>query len=207
MYMTPRTIVQIALDKARAVLQYNLEQRELYYDNPQKTVDNDFINSFGENCLKHLARLINVHRKGACHSIDLSSLPYHVLCTPAGYVICIPGMEPAVIHAIPEDIEDLLLEFDLIMTGLGSIAEEELIEFNARMMAGKIASATLESLVEDLLVRHSMEIKVICQRRGGWKCILSSTLFETSMAFFSDAEHIREDIERCANRIHEEEEG
>ena len=51
MYMTPRTIVQIALDKARADLQYNLEQRELYYDNPQKTVDNDFINSFGENCL------------------------------------------------------------------------------------------------------------------------------------------------------------
>lgn len=61
--------------------------------------------------------------------------------------------------------------------------------------------------LEGLLVRHSMEIKVICQRRGGWKCILSSTLFETSMAFFSDAEHIREDIERCANRIHEEEEG
>ena len=77
-----------------------------------------------------------MHRKGACHSIDLSSLPYRVLCTPAGYVICITGMEPAIIHAIPEDIKDLLLEFDLIMTGLGSIAEEELIEFNARMMAG-----------------------------------------------------------------------
>lgn len=57
MYMTPRTIVQIALDKSRADLQYNLEQRELYYDNPQKTIDNDFINSFGENYLKHLANM------------------------------------------------------------------------------------------------------------------------------------------------------
>ena len=56
--------MNFAIEKAKTDLQYNLEQLELYYDHSQKIVDEELINSFSEDCLKHLMRLISIHYTG-----------------------------------------------------------------------------------------------------------------------------------------------
>ena len=201
--MTPKELVNFAIEKAKTDFQYNLEQLELYYDHSQKIIDEDFINSFCEDCLKHLVRLISIHRGGIEYLYNTSGLPEHVVRTQEGYAIHISGVEPVTIRAIPEDLEELLLEFGRQKRYFRDILESELIDFKARMLAGNIAATTIRSLVGDLLAKYSMEIKVISLRDGTWKCTLSSTVFEASITFFSDAEHIRTDIERCSIRIYE----
>ena len=62
--MTTRELVNFAIEKAKTDFQYNLEQLELYYDHSQKIVDEELINSFSEDCLKHLMRLISIHHAG-----------------------------------------------------------------------------------------------------------------------------------------------
>lgn len=201
--MTPRELVNFAIEKAKTDFQYNLEQLELYHDYSQKIVDQDFINSFSEDCLKHLVRLISIHRGGIEYLYNPSSLPEHVVRTQEGYAIHISGLEPVTIRAIPEDLQELLLEFGRQKRYFRDILENELIDFKARMLAGNIASTTIRSVAGDLLAKYSMEIKVVSLRDGTWKCILSSTILEVSIAFFSDAVHIRSDIERCSIRIYE----
>lgn len=201
--MTPRELVNFAIEKAKTDFQYNLEQLELYHDYSQKIVDQDFINSFSEDCLKHLVRLISIHRGGIEYLYNPSSLPEHVVRTQEGYAIHISGLEPVTIRAIPEDLQELLLEFGRQKRYFRDILENELIDFKARMLAGNIAATTIRSVAGDLLAKYSMEIKVVSLRDGTWKCILSSTILEVSIAFFSDAVHIRSDIERCSIRIYE----
>lgn len=202
--MTPKELVNFAIEKAKTDFQYNLEQLELYYDHSQKIIDEDFINSFCEDCLKHLVRLISIHRGGIEYLYNPSSLPEHVVRTQEGYAIHISGVEPVTIRAIPEDLEELLLEFGRQKRCFRDILESDLIDFKARMLAGNIAATTIRSVAGDLLAKYSMEIKVVSLRDGTWKCILSSTILEVSIAFFSDAEHIRNDIERCSMRIYED---
>lgn len=202
--MTPKELVNFAIEKAKTDFQYNLEQLELYYDHSQKIIDEDFINSFCEDCLKHLVRLISIHRGGIEYLYNPSSLPEHVVRTQEGYAIHISGVEPVTIRAIPEDLEELLLEFGRQKRYFRDILESELIDFKARMLAGNIAATTIRFVAGDLLAKYSMEIKVVSLRDGTWKCILSSTILEVSIAFFSDAEHIRNDIERCSMRIYED---
>ena len=202
--MTPRELVNFAIEKAKTDFQYNLEQLELYYDHSQKIIDEDFINSFCEDCLKHLVRLISINRGGIEYLYNPSSLPEYVVRTQEGYAIHISGLEPVTIRSIPEDLEGLLQEFGRQKRYFRDILESELIDFKARMLAGNIAATTIRSVAGDLLAKYSMEIKVVSLRDGTWKCILSSTILEVSIAFFSDAEHIRNDIERCSIRIYED---
>lgn len=202
--MTPEELVNFAIEKAKTDFQYNLEQLELYYDYSQKIVDQDFINSFSENCLKHLVRLISIHHGGIEYLYNTSGLPKHVIHTQEGYAIHISGLKPVTIHAIPKGLEELLLEFSRQKRCFRDILESDLIDFKARMLAGNIAATTIRSVAGDLLAKYSMEIKVVSLRDGTWKCILSSTILEVSIAFFSDAEHIRNDIERCSMRIYED---
>ena len=202
--MTPKELVNFAIEKAKTDFQYNLEQLELYYDHSQKIIDEDFINSFCEDCLKHLVRLISIHRGGIEYLYNPSSLPEHVVRTQEGYAIHISGVEPVTIRAIPEDLEELLLEFGRQKRCFRDILESDLIDFKARMLAGNIAATTIRSVAGDLLAKYSMVIKVVSLRDGTLKCILSSTILEVSIAFFSDAEHIRNDIERCSMRIYED---
>ena len=201
--MTTRELVNFAIEKAKTDFQYNLEQLELYYDHSQKIVDEELINSFSEDCLKHLMRLISIHHVGIEYLYNTSGLPKHVIHTQEGYAIHISGLKPVTIRAIPKDFEELLLEFSWQKRCFRDILESELIDFKARMLAGNIAATTIRSLAGDLLAKYSMEIKVISLRDGTWKCTLSSTIFEASITFFSDAEHIRSDIERCSIRIYE----
>jgi hypothetical protein len=127
-----------------------------------------------------------------------------VIHTQEGYAIHISGLKPVTIRAIPKGLEELLLEFSRQKRYFRDILESELIDFKARMLAGNIAETTIRSVAGDLLTKYSMEIKVVSLRDGTWKCILSSTILEVSIAFFSDAEHIRNDIERCSMRIYED---
>ena len=47
--MTPKELAQRAIDKARADMQYDLEQLELWYDEPQTNVDDELVDSFEES--------------------------------------------------------------------------------------------------------------------------------------------------------------
>jgi hypothetical protein len=202
--MTTRDLVNFAIEKAQTDFQYKLEQLELYYDLSQKIVDEELINSFSEDCLKHLMRLISIHHAGIEYLYNTSGLPKHVIHTQEGYAIHISGLKPVTIRAIPKGLEELLLELSRQKRYFRDILESELIDFKARMLAGNIAETTIRSVAGDLLAKYSMEIKVVSLRDGTWKCILSSTILEVSIAFFSDAEHIRSDIVRCSMRIYED---
>lgn len=202
--MTTRELVNFAIEKAKTDFQYNLEQLELYYDHSQKIVDEELINSFSEDCLKHLMRLISIHHAGIEYLYNTSGLPKHVIHTQEGYAVHISGLKPVSIRAIPKGFEELLLEFGRQKRYFRDILESELIDFKARMLAGNIAATTIRSVAGDLLAKYSMEIKVVSLRDGTWKCILSSTILEVSIAIFSDAEHIRSDIVRCSMRIYED---
>jgi hypothetical protein len=83
------------------------------------------------------------------------------------------------------------------------IVQEELLDYRSGIMAGKIIGTSIEFKAGDLLSFYNMAIKVVCQEDGAWKCTLTSTMFEASITFFSDALHIREDIERCSEQLYQ----
>jgi hypothetical protein len=205
--MTPKELVQRSVDKARADIRYDFEQLELWYDLPQTNVDDRLIDSFEESCLNHLTRLITLHCKDRCGA-DIStrmanSGEYQIGCLPIGYVIFIDGKNSSTISFLPKNIQEILDEYCNMRKNFRDIVEDEFRGFRADITAGLIAEKSIEFIAADLLVFYNVTIKVICQEDRGWKCLLSSTMFDASISFFSDADHIREDIERCATKIYE----
>ena len=205
--MTPKELVQRAIDKARADIRYDFEQLELWYDHPQTNVDDRLIDSFEDSCLDHMTRLITLHCKERCCA-DIStrmanSGEYQIGCLPIGYVIFIDGKHSSTISFLPKNIQEILDEYCTMRKNFGDIVEDEFRGFRADITAGLIAEKSIEFIAADLLVFYNVTIKVICQEDRGWKCHLSSTMFDASISFFSDADHIREDIERCATKIYE----
>ena len=205
--MTPKELVQRSVDKARADIRYDFEQLELWYDHPQTNVDDRLIDSFEDSCLDHMTRLITLHCKERCCA-DIStrmanSGEYQIGCLPIGYVIFIDGKHSSTISFLPKNIQEILDEYCTMRKNFGDIVEDEFRGFRADITAGLIAEKSIEFIAADLLVFYNVTIKVICQEDRGWKCHLSSTMFDASISFFSDADHIREDIERCATKIYE----
>lgn len=205
--MTPKELVQRSVDKARADIRYDFEQLELWYDHPQTNVDDRLIDSFEDSCLDHLTRLITLHCKERCDA-DIStrmanSGEYQIGCLPIGYVIFIDGKHSSTISFLPKNIQEILDEYCNIRKNFGDIVEDEFRGFRADITAGLIAEKSIEFIAADLLVFYNVTIKVICQEDKGWKCHLSSTMLDASISFFSDADHIRDDIERCVAKIYE----
>ena len=205
--MTPKELVQRSVDKARADSRYDFEQLELWYDHPQTNVDDRLIDSFEDSCLDHLTRLITLHCKERCGA-DIStrmanSGEYQIGCLPIGYVIFIDGKNSSTISFLPKNIQEILDEYCNMRKNFRDIVEDEFRGFRADITAGLIAEKSIEFIAADLLDFYNVTIKVICQKDIGWKCLLSSTMFDASISFFSDADHIREDIERCSVKIYE----
>lgn len=205
--MTPKELVQRSIDKARADIRYDFEQLELWYDHPQTNVDDRLVDSFEDSCLDHLTRLISLHCKERCGT-DLSTInstgcEYQIGCLPIGYVIFIDGNHSSTISFLPKNIQEILDGYCNMRKNFRDIVEDEFRGFRADITAGLIAEKSIEFIAADLLVFYNVTIKVICQEDRGWKCLLSSTMFDASISFFSDANHIREDIERCATKIYE----
>lgn len=205
--MTPKELIQRAIDKARADMQYDLEQLELWYDEPQTNVDDGLVDSFDESCLNHIIRLMTHYcqsRKGPDAVAGYtSSKGYQIGRIPGGYVISIDGKYSSTIHYLPEDIDEVLEEYCTMRQSFRDIVQEEFIDFRSGIMAGRIIGTSIEFKAEDLLAFYNMTIKVVCQEDGAWKCTLNSTMFEASITFFSDALHIREDIERCSEQLYQ----
>ena len=204
--MTPKELVHRAIDKARTDIQYDLEQLELWYDHPQTNVDDVFIGSFENYCLNHLVSLLTHYckaRKSPDSSTDYTDCDgYQIGRIPNGYVICIERKYSSIIPYLPENIEEVLDEYCNMRKSFRHILEQEYIDFKSGIMAGRIIGTSINSLAGDILDKYSMQIKVLCQKDGAWKCTLTSTLFEVSITFFSDAEHIREDIERSSMKLY-----
>lgn len=205
--MTPKELVQRSVDKARADIRYDFEQLELWYDHPQTNVDDRLIDSFEDSCLDHMTRLITLHCKERCCA-DIStrmanSGEYQIGCLPIGYVIFIDGKHSSTISFLPKNIQEILDEYCTMRKNFRDIGEDEFRGFRADITAGLIAEKSIEFIAADLMVFYNVTIKVICQKDKGWKCHLSSTMFDASISFFSDADHIRDDIERCAAKIYE----
>lgn len=113
--MTPKELVQRAIDKARADMQYDLEQLELWYNKPQTNVDDELVDSFEESSLNHLIRLMTHHcqsRKGLDAVAGYtSSRGYQIGRIPGGYVISIDGKYSSTIPYLPKDIDEVLDEY------------------------------------------------------------------------------------------------
>lgn len=122
---------------------------------------------------------------------------------PSRYVIFIDGNHSSTISFLPKNIHEILDEYCNMRKNFRDIVEDEFRGFRADITAGMIAEKSIEFIAADLLVFYNVTIRVICQEYSGWKCLLSSTMFDASISFFSDADHIREDIERCSVKIYE----
>ena len=204
--VTSKELVLRAIGKARTDIQYDLEQLELWYEHPQANVDDEIIGSFENYCLNHLVSTLTHYckvRKSPDSSTDYSNCNgYQIGRIPNGYVICIERKYSSIIPYLPENIDDVLAEYCNMRKSFRHILEQEYIDFKSGIMAGRIIGTSINSLAGDILDKYSMQIKVLCQKDGAWKCTLTSTLFEVSITFFSDAEHIREDIERCSMKLY-----
>lgn len=205
--MTSREIVRRAIGKARADIQNDLEEQELWYGHSKTVVDDELVESFDENCLTHLTRLMTHHcksRKTAdAVSGHTSSRGYQIGRIPGGYVVCIGRNCSSVISYLPDNIDEVLEEYCRMRQSFRDIVQEELLDYRSGIMAGKIIGTSIEFKAGDLLSFYNMTIKVVCQEDGAWKCTLTSTMFEASITFFSDALHIREDIERCSEQLYQ----
>ena len=203
--MTPKEIVIRAIGRAKADILFEIEELELSYDHPCTSVDEGLLNSFASASLNHLVHIIEIHRKerrlNDSYSALLKERGLPILKTQDSYALSFPQLCPVPIRYIPEDLDDILLEYGRQMAHLCQIVESLLVDMKSRLLAGKIIETSIESLAGDLLNKYNMHVKVVCQKDGAWKCILESTQASASIAFFSDAEHIREDIDRCAQRI------
>jgi hypothetical protein len=118
-------------------------------------------------------------------------------------VIFIDGNHSSTISFLPKNIHEILDEYCNMRKNFRDIVEDEFRGFRADITAGLIAEKSIEFIAADLLVFYNVTIRVICQEDSGWKCLLTSTMFDASISFFSDADHIREDIERCSVKIYE----
>lgn len=200
--VTSKELVLRAIDKAKTDIQYNLEQLELWYGYPKAMVDHHSIRDFEKYCLSHLVILLTHYckvRKSPDSSTDYADCNgYQIGRIPNGYVICIERKYSSIIPYLPENIEEVLDDYCNMRKSFRDILEKEYIDFRSGIMAGRIIGTSINSLAGDLLDKYSIQIKVVCQKDGAWKCTMTSTMFEASITFFSDSEHIREDIERCS---------
>ena len=203
--MTPTDIIDIAVQKAKTDLLYELEYREFIYESPMVDVNDELVKDFTQHCLTHIGRLCTDHAKEFDECLPICNIQtdlYRIEGREDIHVLRYRGYLPVEIRKVPSDIQDILKEFGSRRPYFCVIVEEIFKEFKARCKASEIAKIAVSAITDTILANRRLKLRIHCSPDGYWRCLLYSDQESVGYPFFTTAETIVEDILRILNQKH-----
>ena len=201
--MTPADIIDIAVQKAKADLLYELEYREFIYETPIEDVNDELVQDFGQYCLTHIGRLCTTHAKEYEEYLPICNIQtdvYQIEDRGDGHVLRYRGYLPVEIRKVPHDVESILKEFGRRTSCFRRLVEDINWDFRARCKASEIAKIAVSAITDTILASKGLKLRILCSPDGCWRCLLYSDQESIGYPFFSRADTIVEDIMRILNQ-------
>ena len=201
--MTPADIIDIAVQKAKADLLYELEYREFIYETPIEDVNDELVQDFAQYCLTHIGRLCTTHAKEYEEYQPICNIQtdvYQIEDRGDGHVLRYRGYLPVEIRKVPHDVESILKEFGRRTSCFRRLVEDINWDFRARCKASEIAKIAVSAITDTILASKGLKLRILCSPDGCWRCLLYSDQESIGYPFFSRADTIVEDIKRILNQ-------
>ena len=201
--MTPADIIDIAVQKAKADLLYELEYQEFIYETPIEDVNDELVQDFAQYCLTHIGRLCTTHAKEYEEYLPICNIQtdvYQIEDRGDGHVLRYRGYLPVEIRKVPHDVESILKEFGRRTSCFRRLVEDINWDFRARCKASEIAKIAVSAITDTILASKGLKLRILCSPDGCWRCLLYSDQESIGYPFFSRADTIVEDIMRILNQ-------
>lgn len=201
--MTPADIIDIAVQKAKADLLYELEYQEFIYETPIEDVNDKLVQDFAQYCLTHIGRLCTTHAKEYEEYLPICNIQtdvYQIEGLGDGHVLRYRGYLPVEIRKVPHDVESILKEFGRRTSCFRRLVEDINWDFRARCKASEIAKIAVSAITDTILANRGLKLRILCSPDGYWRCLLYSDQESIGYPFFSRADTIVEDIKRILNQ-------
>ena len=201
--MTPADIIDIAIQKAKADLLYELEYQEFIYETPIEDVNDELVQDFAQYCLTHIGRLCTTHAKEYEEYLPICNIQtdvYQIEGRGDCHVLRYKGYLPVEIRKVPHDVEAILKEFGRRTSCFRRLVEDINWDFRARCKASEIAKIAVSAITDTILASKGLKLRILCSPDGCWRCLLYSDQESIGYPFFSRADTIVEDIMRILNQ-------
>jgi hypothetical protein len=201
--MTPADIIDIAVQKAKADLLYELEYQEFIYETPIEDVNDELVQDFAQYCLTHIGRLCTTHAKEYEEYLPICNIQtdvYQIEGRGDCHVLRYRGYLPVEIRKVPHDVESILKEFGRRTSYFRRLVEDINWDFRARCKASEIAKIAVSAITDTILASKGLKLRILCSPDGCWRCLLYSDQESVGYSFFTTAETIVEDIMRILNQ-------
>lgn len=201
--MTPADIIDIAVQKAKADLLYELEYQEFIYETPIEDVNDELVKDFTQHCLTHIGRLCTDHAKEFDECLPIWNIQtdlYRIEDREDVHVLRYRGYLPVEIRKVPHDVESILKEFGRRTSCFRRLVEDINWDFRARCKASEIAKIAVSAITDTILASKGLKLRILCSPDGCWRCLLYSDQESIGYPFFSRADTIVEDIMRILNQ-------
>ena len=201
--MTPADIIDIAVQKAKADLLYELEYQEFIYETPIEDVNDELVKDFTQHCLTHIGRLSTDHAKEFDECLPICNIQtdlYRIEDREDVHVLRYRGYLPVEIRKVPHDVESILKEFGRRTSCFRQLVEDINWDFRARCKASEIAKIAVSAITDTILASKGLKLRILCSPDGCWRCLLYSDQESIGYPFFSRADTIVEDIMRILNQ-------
>ena len=201
--MTPADIIDIAVQKAKADLLYELEYQEFIYEMPIEDVNDELVKDFTQHCLTHIGRLCTDHAKEFDECLPIWNIQtdlYSIEDREDVHVLRYRGYLPVEIRKVPHDVESILKEFGRRTSCFRRLVEDINWDFRARCKASEIAKIAVSAITDTILASKGLKLRILCSPDGCWRCLLYSDQESVGYSFFTTAETIVEDIMRILNQ-------
>ena len=201
--MTPADIIDIAVQKAKADLLYELEYQEFIYETPIEDVNEELVKDFTQHCLTHIGRLCTDHAKEFDECLPICNILtdlYRIEDREDVHVLRYRGYLPVEIRKVPHDVESILKEFGRRTSCFRQLVEDINWDFRARCKASEIAKIAVSAITDTILATKGLKLRILCSPDGCWRCLLYSDQESIGYPFFSRADTIVEDIMRILNQ-------
>ena len=201
--MTPADIIDIAVQKAKADLLYELEYQEFIYEMPIEDVNDELVKDFTQHCLTHIGRLCTDHAKEFDECLPIWNIQtdlYSIEDREDVHVLRYRGYLPVEIRKVPHDVESILKEFGRRTSCFRRLVEDINWDFRARCKASEIAKIAVSAITDTILASKGLKLRILCSPDGCWRCLLYSDQESIGYPFFSRADTIVEDIMRILNQ-------
>ena len=201
--MTPADIIDIAVQKAKADLLYELEYQEFIYETPIEDVNDELVKDFTQHCLTHIGRLCTDHAKEFDEYLPIWNIQtdlYRIEDREDVHVLRYRGYLPVEIRKVPHDVESILKEFGRRTSCFRQLVEDINWDFRARCKASEIAKIAVSAITDTILASKGLKLRILCSPDGCWRCLLYSDQESIGYPFFSRADTIVEDIMRILNQ-------
>ena len=201
--MTPADIIDIAVQKAKADLLYELEYQEFIYETPIEDVNDELVKDFTQHCLTHIGRLCTDHAKEFDECLPICNIQtdlYRIEDHEDVHVLRYRGYLPVEIRKVPHDVESILKEFGRRTSCFRRLVEDINWDFRARCKASEIAKIAVSAITDTILASKGLKLRIHCSPDGYWRCLLYSDQESVCYPFFTTAETIVQDIMRILNQ-------